>query len=678
MTVYITSGKGFGTVGYVTSQKVQRSRAVEGALKKTGLEGTAVESVLETAGLQTRRVSKVEYRNTFSRDPGRAAREMRITANQSRGSVVRRSFAVSYHPSEDLRDEEVVSDLDLFREKMGLEEHQAVIAVHRDRAHVHAHLVVNSVHPETHELWDSTYERLRSQTTLREIEQERGRLSLEEVRNGKARGGEENGKESVPDWRLRKAKADRDVPVGEEDLRLAYESFRRVKRGEIQTWPELQRSLDARGLRVEKKGRGGVLADEDGNEVPLSRVDRDCSFPKLEEELEGDFRSLEETLAELTDDLRQQPPARRFSALKNTLEDTSSRDTSTRMPTEEKSPPSPADDSPPADDISDGRDPSSGKEPSSDEEFSSDEEPSLDEEVGQGSWHEVRVCAQKVIETGEVPYRDSHAKLPSAEHRDARIAALKAIKNHTGGCERAEEDIEIELATQSISGEEREVILDAARALQDTDKAARWATGMQLLNRKQEDVLSAAQGAVGDEAYGDPKKESGGKAARARSRGRLRARMTRLRGGEAGQVLEVLRAKAAAAPTEEAKETARAQQMAVYTRTQIFAPELSKKQEETLARIAEIEDQESVREDRPERAEAQVRQHLKEMDEGEIEDLSEVSSLKQRRVLEAQVQLLGVDPEIREEFGPKDVPSKWQRKIYRQAKRIAECGRRES
>ena len=124
MTVYITSGKGFGTVGYVTSQRVQRSRAVEGALEKTGLEGTAVENVLETAGLQARRVSKVEYRNTFSRDPERAAREMRITANQSRGSVVRRSFAVSYHPSEDLKDEEVVSDLDLFREKMGLEEHR--------------------------------------------------------------------------------------------------------------------------------------------------------------------------------------------------------------------------------------------------------------------------------------------------------------------------------------------------------------------------------------------------------------------------------------------------------------------------------------------------------------------------------------------------------------------------
>lgn len=748
MTVYITNGKGFGTVGYVTSQKVQRSRAVEGALEKTGLEGTAVEDALDWVGLQARRVSQVEYRNTFSRAPGRAAREMRITANQSRATVVRRSFAISYHPSEDLEDEEVVADLDLFREKVGLEEHQAVIAVHRDRAHVHAHLVVNLVHPETHELWDSTYERLRSQTALREIEQERGRLSLEEARvDGK------NDREDVPDWRLRKAKADRDVPFEEGDLQLAYESFRKVEQGEIQTWPELQRSLARRGLRVEKRGRGGVLADENGNEAPLSRVDRDRSFPKLEKRVEGEFQSLEKiqrhaitpsgktasnksndrvapdseaaghdgadpdeeaacyekAWLELTHGLWQRPLARRLSALEDLAEEgtraarLSSRDAQQGSTVTEKdardlnqqdpdkqdlnpqdqehasgkdsetvptgrstSSGTPAEQalSSPADELTTGKGSSSGKEPSSSGELSSDKE------AGQDSWHDVRACAQKVIETIEFSYRDTYSEMPSAEHREARIAVLKAIRDHVGEDERAEEELEDTFAFFLLSGKEREVILDAARALQDRGKAARWATGT-LLSRNQEGALSTAEGPVSGEVSIDPEE----RAARARSGGRLRARMARLSGTEADEVEAALEAKAAIAPTEEGREAAEAQRKAVRTRRSSGSPQaLSEEQEEALAYVADIEDWESIWRDRPRSAEARLRRRLEDMDEGEIEDLKGALSESQRQVLEVQIQLLGADPEVRKEFGPKDVPSEWQWKIYQQARKIAKCG----
>jgi hypothetical protein len=290
-----------------------------------------------------------------------------------------------------------------------------------------------------------------------------------------------------------------------------------------------------------------------------------------------------------------------------------------------------------------------------------------------------------VIETGEVPYRDTHAKLPSAEHRKARVAALEAIRDHTGGGQQAEEDIESEISIRPISGEEREVILDAARALQDTGKAARWATGT-LLSRNQEDTLSAAQGPVS----GDVSIDLEEKAARARSGGRLRARMARLSGTEADEVEAVLKAKAAVAPTEKAKEAAEAQRRAVRTRRSSHTrrssksqqdksqQELSKEQEEVLVDVAEIEDWESVWRDRPRSAEARIRQRLKDMGEGEIEGLKGALNERQRQVLEAQTQLLGADPEVREEFGPKAVPSEWQREIYRQAKKIAKCGRPES
>lgn len=772
MTVYITSGRGFGTVGYVTSQRVQRSRVVEGALEKTGLEGTVVENALETAGLQARRVSRVEYRNTFSRDPGQVAREMRITANQSRASVVRRSFAVSYHPSEDLKDEEVLSDLDLFREKMDLEEHQAVIAVHRDRAHVHAHLVVNCVHPETHELWDSTYERLRGQTALREIEQERGRLSLEEAENLRARGAAESDEENVPDWRLRKAKADQDVPIAEEKLRLAYRLLRRVKRGETQTWPELQRSLDARGLRVEKKGRGGVLADENGNEVPLSRVDREFSFPKLEEKLNGGFRGLEETqcraaavpheadpheanprgddsrgddsrragphektehpkeehlregdlreehlkeaLPELPYSLRQRPLTRRFSALENalpedapledallegTLEDLGPQDSFGRG-SEAGSRGRNASSRNTLSENASAEDPSPNENASPNDNSSPDDNSSLGERAKRVSWHKVRSCAQKVIETRDLSYKDAYASLPSAKHRKARAAALRAIRDRVGRGEQAEERLSSAPGIRAIPGEEREVILDAARVLQetkqdtrqdtkrdtrqDTDEAARWAAGA-WLRRKQEEVLSAARELASRGSSVDPKEN----AVRARWDGRLRARVAGLSASEAEAVEAVLEAKVAIAPTEEARKSAEAQRRAVRIRRSSRSRQdkskqdksqldLSEKQEEIAAYVAEIENWRPVRRDRPKSAEWRIRRHLKDVGEQEIEDLKGVLSERQRQVLEAQVQLIGVDPEVREEFGPGDAPSEWQREIYRQAKRVAECGRRES
>ncbi|MCS3668300.1 hypothetical protein GGP77_002545 [Salinibacter ruber] len=784
MTVYITNGKGFGTVGYVTSQRVQRSRVVEGALEKTGLEGTAVEDALETAGLQARRVSRVEYRNTFSRDPGRVAREMRITANQSRASVVRRSFAVSYHPSEDLEDKEVLSDLDLFQEKMDLEEHQAVIAVHRDRAHVHAHLVVNCVHPETHELWDSTYERFRGQTALREIERERGRLSLEEAENLRARGAAESDEENVPDWRLRKAKADQDVPIAGEKLRLAYRLLRRVKRGETQTWPELQRSLDARGLRVEKKGRGGVLADENGNEVPLSRVDREFSFPKLEEKLNGGFRGLEETqrraatdpreadpreagpreadprgdkphgddsrgddshragphektehpkeehlregdlreehlkeaLPELPYSLRQRPLTRRFSALENALPEDALREDALRedAPLEDALLEGTLEDLGPQDSFGRGseagsrgrnassrntlsenasaEDPSPNENASLNDNSFPNDNSSLGERAKRVPWHKVRSCAQKVIETRDLSYKDAYASLPSAEHRKARAAALRAIRDRVGRGEQAEERLSSAPGIRAIPSEEREVILDAARALQetkqdtrqDTDEAARWAAGA-WLRRKQEEVLSAARELARRRSSVDPKEN----AVRARWDGRLRARVAGLSASEAEAVEAVLEAKVAIAPTEEVRKSAETQRRAVRIRRSSRSRQdkskqdksqldLSEKQEEIAAYVAEIENWRSVRRDRPKSAEWRIRRHLKDVGEQEIEDLKGVLSERQRQVLEAQVQLIGVDPEVREEFGPGDAPSEWQREIYRQAKRVAECGRRES
>lgn len=53
---------------------------------------------------------------------------------------------------------------------MGLEEHQAIIAIHRDKAEAHFHVVVNTVHPATGKVWSKSNDHLRAEKACREIE----------------------------------------------------------------------------------------------------------------------------------------------------------------------------------------------------------------------------------------------------------------------------------------------------------------------------------------------------------------------------------------------------------------------------------------------------------------------------------------------------------------------------
>ena len=215
-------------------------------------------------------------------------------------------------------------------------------------------------------------------------------------------------------------------------------------------------------------------------------------------------------------------------------------------------------------------------------------------------------------------------------------------------------------------------------AARELERVAPWAAGA-WLRRKQEEVLSAARELARRGSSVDPKEN----AVRARWDGRLRARVAGLSASEAEAVEAVLEAKVAIAPTEEVRKSAETQRRAVRIRRSSRSRQdkskqdksqldLSEKQEEIAAYVAEIENWRSVRRDRPKSAEWRIRRHLKDVGEQEIEDLKGVLSERQRQVLEAQVQLIGVDPEVREEFGPGDAPSEWQREIYRQASREEE------
>jgi radical SAM superfamily enzyme YgiQ (UPF0313 family) len=192
------------------------------------------------------RTTEVETRNIFHEyDPNKAAREMQITADlRERVEKPVYSISIGYHPEEEITDEEMVEDMEEFLERRGLGEHQAVLATHRDKPHPHVHAAVNRVHPGTKELWRDSFDQLKNMDTVREIEQERGRISPRDVVSEK----ESDQRGRVADWKFRRFERTEEVPFDQEVQAQAGNAFT-----EAVTWEEMQTDLAAHGLHVEGK-----------------------------------------------------------------------------------------------------------------------------------------------------------------------------------------------------------------------------------------------------------------------------------------------------------------------------------------------------------------------------------------------------------------------------------------
>jgi hypothetical protein len=172
---------------------------------------------------------------------------------------------------------------------LGLAEHQALLVAHQDRAHPHVHIMVNRVHPETGMAWERWQDRPQIERSLRELERT---LGLREVAgrlyqlegqeppeprlltSGERRQAERTGEPAFPDR----------VRAHLPDLRAA------------RSWAELDETLAAHGLRLERKGQGLVITDGE-RQVKASRVARDLSLHRLEERFRAPYSGREQEQA---------------------------------------------------------------------------------------------------------------------------------------------------------------------------------------------------------------------------------------------------------------------------------------------------------------------------------------------------------------------------------------------
>jgi Relaxase/Mobilisation nuclease domain/Large polyvalent protein-associated domain 7 len=111
---YVTAGRATGVVGYVTGDQHE--------------------------------IGATAYRNLTADTPTDAAREMVLTARLS--AQCEKPFmhlSLSWHPSEKPEEPRMIEAMDRMLTRLGLEDRQAVYAVHREKAHAHLHAAVNRV-----------------------------------------------------------------------------------------------------------------------------------------------------------------------------------------------------------------------------------------------------------------------------------------------------------------------------------------------------------------------------------------------------------------------------------------------------------------------------------------------------------------------------------------------------
>jgi hypothetical protein len=162
-------------------------------IKKPGERGSGgtAEAFLPGVRYIWEKAARVEVRNLAALDWQSAATQMRLVSELN--SRVQKPFyhmAVSWHEQEQPTDAQQIEAADYLIRALGLDDHQAVIAIHRDTAQAHFHIIVNTVHPQTGKVWSKSNDRLRVEKACREIEllqgwsHDRGRCDFDVAHDG--------------------------------------------------------------------------------------------------------------------------------------------------------------------------------------------------------------------------------------------------------------------------------------------------------------------------------------------------------------------------------------------------------------------------------------------------------------------------------------------------------------
>ena len=186
-------------------------------------------------------------------------------------------LSFSAHDTERLTDDVMVKIANEYIEKMGYGDTQSLIVRHSDRQHPHLHICINRIGNKGKTISDRN-EKYRSTKICRELTERYG-LTIGE------------GKQEVNRPRLR----------GGDKLR--YEIFDAIKAilPQSQNWKDFVAGLEQQDITTRFKTKGntgvvqGITFEKDGCSFSGSKIDRTCSFSRLNAEIEQNSHKQEKT-----------------------------------------------------------------------------------------------------------------------------------------------------------------------------------------------------------------------------------------------------------------------------------------------------------------------------------------------------------------------------------------------
>ncbi|WP_315519225.1 relaxase/mobilization nuclease domain-containing protein [Hoylesella nanceiensis] len=185
-------------------------------------------------------------------------------------------LSFSANDADQLTDDVMIKIANEYLEKMGYGDTQSLIVRHSDRQHPHLHICINRIGNDGKTISDRN-EKYRSTKICRELTERYG-LTLGE------------GKKAVNRHRLR----------GKDKLR--YEIFDAIKTALLHSknWKDFVADLERQGIATRFKTKGntdvvqGIIFKKNGCSFSGSKIDRSCSFSRLNAEIERNSHKQEQ------------------------------------------------------------------------------------------------------------------------------------------------------------------------------------------------------------------------------------------------------------------------------------------------------------------------------------------------------------------------------------------------
>ncbi len=214
-----------------------------------------------------------------------AIKQMQDTQNKNTRTKLSKvsHYVVSFPVSERPSDKVMIEIEKMVADKLGCVEHERVCAIHDDTAYYHMHIVVNKVHPKTHNMLKESHDYLKMDSVAKEIEQKFGlqvdkRINYNERKNKNQNAVDMEAHTGTESFLSYLQKEFKEIALMAENWDIFHIEAQKIG---------IKVRLQANGIVFQSMGSDAVFAV-----VKASSVDRKLSKPALEKCL-GAFKSID-------------------------------------------------------------------------------------------------------------------------------------------------------------------------------------------------------------------------------------------------------------------------------------------------------------------------------------------------------------------------------------------------